>query len=405
MPNNKSANKKTSSKYVAKSELERLFSIFGKLSQDAQTTKAVSVDDLTGDDNPVLTMSSIGQFGRFANQLFQYAFLRICAEKSGARVECPVWIGQTLFGHQDAPISKRLSPAIELREQEQSLFDVIPVFIPYIEKLADAKSSRVGADTLNTGLANVDLWGFFQFHTRYWKPHQQYFRALFQPVDELQLALDEGLKTIRSKGKTIVGIHLRRSDYLTEPRAGFTLVFPTQWYCEWLEGIWSDLEDPVLLLCSDDLDSILDDFAKFSPVMTRDLKVQLPIGMEELDFYIDFYMLSQCDVVCSSNSNFSFVACMLNQQAQMFVRPHWDFSSRFITFDPWDSDPVLYIGEPPKFFKTLTDIIHSTYTTQGILGMLKSVLIYFPISAIKGGLLRAYLRYKVNGLIGVIGYF
>jgi Glycosyl transferase family 11 len=405
MPNNKSANKNTSSKYIAKSELERLFSIFGKLSKDAQTTKDLSVDDMTGDDNPILTMSSIGQLGRFANQLFQYAFLRICAEKSGARVECPVWIGQTLFGHQDAPISKRLPPAIEFKDQEQSLFDVIPVFIPYIEKLADAKSSRVGADTLNTGLANVDLWGFFQFHTRYWKPHQQYFRLLFQPVDELQLALDEGLKMLRSKGKTIVGIHLRRSDYLTETRAGFTLVFPTKWYCEWLEGIWTDLEDPVLLLCSDDLDSIIDDFAKFSPVMTRDLKVQLPIGMEELDFYTDFYMLSQCDIVCSSNSNFSFVACMLNQQAQMFVRPHWDFSSRFIAFDPWDSDPVLYIGEPPKFFKTLADIIHTTYTTQGILGMLKSVFIYFPTSVIKGGLLRAYLRYKTNGIVGVMGYF
>jgi hypothetical protein len=213
------------------------------------------------------------------------------------------------------------------------------------------------------------------------------------------------LKLLRSKGKTIVGIHLRRNDYLTEPRAGFTLVFPTTWYCEWLAGIWSELEDPILLLCSDALDSILDDFAKFSPVTTRDLKIQLPVGMEELDFYTDFYLLSHCDVVCNSNSNFSFVACMLNQQAQMFVRPHWNFSSRFITFDPWDSDPVLYIGEPPKFFKSLPDIVHTTYATQGIWGMLKSVSIYLPTSIIKGWLIRVYLRYKINGIIGAIGFY
>jgi hypothetical protein len=349
----------------------------------------------------------IGQLGRFANQLFQYAFLRICAQQSGARVECPAWIGQTLFGHQDAPISQRLPPAVEIKDLnvEQSLFDVIPVFIPYIEKLADAKSLRIDSDALNAGLSNVDLWGFFQFHTRAWKPHQQYFRSLFEPVDALKLALDDGLKLLRSKGKTIVGIHLRRSDYLTEPRAGFTLVFPTKWYCEWLDGIWAELEDPVLLLCSDDLDGIIDDFAKFSPVTTRDLKIQLPVGMEELDFYTDFYMLSQCDVVCSSNSNFSFVACMLNQQAQMFVRPHWDFSSRFISFDPWDSDPLLYMGEPPKVLKSLSDIIRATYTTQGIWEMLKSVFIYFPTSVIKGWLLRAYLRYQVNGIIGAIGFY
>jgi Glycosyl transferase family 11 len=407
MPNDKLADKSTNSKYIAKSELERLSSVFGKLTQDAQTTKISSKNDLTGDDSAVLTMSSIGQLGRFANQLFQYAFLRICADKSGARVECPVWIGQTLFGHQDAPISQRLPPAIEMKDRavEQSLFDVVPAFIPYIEKLADAKSSRIGSDTLNAGLANVDLWGFFQFHTRSWKPHQQYFRSLFQPVDNLKLALDDGLKLLRSKGKTIVGIHLRRTDYLTEPRAGFTLVFPTKWYCEWLETIWSELEDPILLLCSDDLDGIFDDFAKFSPITTRDLNIQLPVGMEEVDFYNDFYMLSQCDVVCSSNSNFSFVACMLNQQAQMFVRPHWDFSSRFISFDPWDSDPVLYVGEPPKLLKSLPDIIRTTYATQGIWGMLKSVSIYFPISVIKGWLLKAYLRYKINGIVGAIGYF
>jgi hypothetical protein len=407
MPNDKSAEQNTSSKYIAKSELERLTSVFENLAKDAQITKTLPTNDSIGDDIPVLTMSSIGQLGRFANQLFQYAFLRICAQQSGARVECPAWIGQTLFGHQDAPISQRLPPAIEIKDLnvEQSLFDVIPVFIPYIEKLADAKSSRIGSDALNAGLSNVDLWGFFQFHTHAWKPHQQYFRSLFEPVDDLKLALDDGLKLLRSKGKTIVGIHLRRSDYLTEPRAGFTLVFPTKWYCEWLDGIWAELEDPILLLCSDDLDGIIDDFAKFSPVATRDLKIQLPVGMEELDFYTDFYMLSQCDVVCSSNSNFSFVACMLNQQAQIFVRPHWDFSSRFISFDPWDSDPVLYIGEPPKLLKSLPDIIRATYTTQGIWEMLKSVFIYFPTSVIKGWLLRAYLRYQVNGIIGAIGFY
>ncbi len=405
MPNHKSVDKNTSGKYIAKSELERLFSVFGKLTQDARTTKALIVDDSMSDDTPVLTMSSIGQLGRFANQLFQYAFLRICAEKSGARVECPAWVGQTLFGHTDAPISQRLPPAIELkaRDVEQSLFDVVPIFIPYIESLADAQSSRIGSDALDTGIANVDLWGFFQFHTRYFKPHQQYFCSLFQPVEDLKLALDEGLKLLRSKGKTIVGIHLRRSDYLTEPRAGFTLVFPTKWYCEWLEEIWPELEDPILLLCSDDLDGVLDDFANFSPVTTQDLKIQLPVGMEKLGFYIDFYMLSHCDVVCSSNSNFSFVACMLNSQAQMFVRPHWDFSSRFITFDPWDSYPILYIGKPPKFFKNLPDIIYSTYATQGIWGMLRSLLIYYPASTIRGWLLQAYLRYKINGIIGVIG--
>ena len=401
MSNDKSEDLIASSKYTAKSETERLFSVFENFYKDAEETKNLSVEDTTRDRQPVLTMSSIGQLGRFGNQLFQYAFLRLCAEKSGARVECPAWVGQTLFGHQDAPISKRLPPAIECNDGGKNLFDVIPEFIPYIEKLADTKSSRVGVEALNTGLVNVDLWGFFQFNTRYLKPHQQYFRLLFQPVDHLKLALEDGLNTLRSKGKTIVGIHIRRSDYLKEPRMGFTLVFPTKWYCEWLEGIWHQLENPILLLCSDDLDGIVADFAKFSPVTTSDLKIQLPAEMKELDFYIDFFMLSQCDIVCSSNSNFSFVACMLNQRAKMFFRPHWDFSSRFIVFDPWDSHPLLYIGQP-KLLKNLPEIVRTTYFTQGIWAMLKSIFVYLPKSLIREWLLRAYLRYKVNGIVGAL---
>ena len=84
----------------------------------------------------------------------------------------------------------------------------------------------------------MDIWGFFQYHTRYLKPHQQYFRSLFQPVSDLESALEDSLNILRSKGKTIVGIHIRRGDYIKEPRVGFTLVFPTKWYCEWLDEIW-----------------------------------------------------------------------------------------------------------------------------------------------------------------------
>lgn len=93
------------SKYSNKSETEEVFSVFDTFQKDAADTKSISIDSTATSSEPVLTMSSLGQLGRFGNQLFQYAFLRICARNSGARVECPPWIGQTLFGHKDALIS------------------------------------------------------------------------------------------------------------------------------------------------------------------------------------------------------------------------------------------------------------------------------------------------------------
>jgi hypothetical protein len=396
------------SKYTAKSETDRVFSVFETFKKDAEEIESSSANEAESRSQPVLTMSSIGKLGRFGNQLFQYAFLRICAEKSGARVECPPWIGQTLFGHNDAVISKRLPPAIERKDIGESLFDIIPEFIPYIEKLANAKSARVGSEALEHGLVNVDLWGFFQFKTRFLEPHKQYFRSLFQPVTPIKLPLEDALNILRSQGKTIVGIHIRQGDYITEARAGFTLVFPAKWYCEWLDGIWDELENPVLFVCSDDLDSILPEFEKFSPVTAKDLDVKLPERMNNLniEFYIDFFMLSNCDILCISNSIFSFVACMLNDRGQMFVRPHWDFSSKFVLFDPWNSEPLLLLGsKEPKFFKSLYDTLYITYITQGFWAMIKCLFIYVPKSRIKGWVLRAYLGYQIEGIVGVIKSF
>jgi hypothetical protein len=87
---------------------------------------------------------SPGELGNWVD--LAISFFSMLFKESGARVECPAWVGQTLFGHQDALISKRLPPAIELkRDEEQGLFDVVPALIPYIKKLADAKSLWIGS--------------------------------------------------------------------------------------------------------------------------------------------------------------------------------------------------------------------------------------------------------------------
>ncbi len=395
----------TNPKYRTESETERVFDIFETFNKDAKDVQSPLSADIEGAGQSVLTMSSLGQLGRFGNQLFQYAFLRICAQKTGSLVECPPWIGQMLFGHNDAPISRRLEPAIECKNDEEILFDVVPELVPHIEKLAETKIRRIGSETLEQGITNVDLWGFFQISTHLLAPYQDYIRSLFQPVSDLKSPLEEGLQILRSKGKTIIGIHIRRGDYITQVRTGFTLVFPESWYCEWLDKIWNDLEDPVLFLCSDDLDRILPAFEKFSPVTSRDLQVKLPERMQNanIEFYIDFFILSNCDIVATSNSIFSFAACLLNERGQMFVRPHWNFSTRFIVFDPWDSEPLLWVGDQkPKFFKSLPEIISTTYATQGIWSTLKCLFLFVPGSYVKEWAIRVYLGYQIQGFVGVV---
>lgn len=389
----------TEPKYRMNSEREHAFTAletFDKSTLNAELS--ISTDETFG--KPIVSMSSLGQLGRFGNQIFQYIFLRVCAEKSNALVECPPWIGQTLFGHSDAKISCCLVPAIERREDGNNLFDVMPESIQYIEKLSGKKSFRIGPEALEQEILNVDFWGFFQLPTCLLAPHQNFIRRLFQPVSDLETSLKEGLERLHSRGKTVVGIHIRRGDYITQPQLGFTLVVPAAWYCEYLDKIWHDLEDPVLFLCSDEIDQILPAFEKFSPVRSENLQVELPEQMQDLnlDFYIDFYMLSNCDIALISNSLFSFAACLLNERGKKFIRPHWCFHSKFVEFNPWDSEPLLRLGHR----KSVLDAVLVTYKTQGILASMKCLLFYLPINYLKDLAIRLYLGFKVQGFVGVI---
>lgn len=385
------------SAYSKRSETDRIFRALDSLGQ------TVEIVTPSTSDQSILTMSSLGKLGRFGNQLFQYAFLRICARQAGAQVECPSWIGQSLFGHAEPPISQQLAPAIEQLDQGETLFDAIPEFISYIEKMAGASSIRVGVEALEQGLSNVDLWGFFQVHTRFLQPHQAFFRSLFQPVPDLRDALEIGLAQLRSRGKTIIGLHIRRGDFVRLPLAGFTLVVPLEWWCEWLDRLWSELDQPVLFLCSDELERVLPAFAKFAPVTCNDLSIALPEQLQAInaEFYIDFFVLSQCEVVGISNSIFSFAACLLNERGQRFFRPCWDFSTKFVQFDPWDSLPLLYVGGQPKLLKSIHEAATVALATQGKIGLLKCLCLQMPISVTKQWLIKIYLRYQVAGLRGV----
>ncbi len=278
---------------------------------------------------PVITMSTLGTNGRFANQLFQYAFLKIYAKEHELRVETPEWIGQYIFGHSDPPIYKQL-PVVQ--EQSNTL-------------------SEACIPTTTEPFKNVDFWGYFQYHTQYYARHKEYFCSLFKPVAEIEMQVAEALNRLRSKGKTVVGIHLRRGDY------GYKYFFiaPSAWYKKWLSELWGTLDEPVLFIASDELEKVTGDFAEYNPVTVEDLGIELP----EAEFYIDFYLLINCDIVAISNSSFSFAACMLNERSKLFFRPDLQ-TEKMIRFEPWNSEVILREAELPNLIpnNTITRVVH-----------------------------------------------
>ncbi len=261
---------------------------------------------------PTITMSTLGENGGFANQLFQYGFLKTYAKKHNLRVETPEWSGKDIFGLDDPLIRRSLPQVAENIESNMSISEIV-------------NSPEV--------LSNVDFWGFFQYHTAYYAKEREYWRSLFQPVAEIAAKMESAWEGLTAKGKTVVAIHLRLGDY-------FYLyphwIAPWEWYEEWLRGFWDTLEDPILYVASDDVEMVLGCFAKYQPITAKDLGVELP----EAEFYRDFYVLSRADAVAISNSTFSFTASMLNQRGKFFCRPHFS-SQKLIPFDPWNSLPLF----------------------------------------------------------------
>ena len=96
------------------------------------------------------------------------------------------------------------------------------------------------------------------------------------------------------------------------------------------------MQEPLLFIAIDDLDTVINDFGEYNPVTVKDLNIELP----KANYYPDFYILTQLDVVAISNSSFSFVPSMLNERAKFFCRPSL-LNNKIIPFDPWDSYVLL----------------------------------------------------------------
>lgn len=250
-----------------------------------------------------ISMSSLGSFGGFGNQLFQYAALKIYAKENSLQPEVHQdWIGRKLFvGCNDLPLPQ----------------------MPYPEKMIKDDCIWLNGENLK----GCDIKGYFQYHTKQYAPHKDYFRSLYKFLPSLEGPLQRPVDQMRGRGNTLVGIHIRMGDYRIGSRKGG--IAPTGWYLKWLEENWDKLDNPVLFIASDEIENVVEDFKDYKPSV-----------FDGTNFLCDHYTLQHCDILLISNSTFSFTAAMLNEQAPKCYRPDFD-QQKLVSFDPWDSKPTL----------------------------------------------------------------
>jgi len=293
-----------------------------------------------------VSMSTLGHSGRFANQILQYGYLRLYAERCRCEVETGDWIGRDLFGFDDPPIARAL-PVLE-----EHAYDAAGAIAP------DARPR-----------SNVDLRGFYAFPSGHYGHSKARWQSLFQFQGPAATALRSGWAKAIAPNRTVIAMHLRRGDF----GYGRFWIAPVDWYHRWLESTWPKWRDPLLYVATDD-PALIREFDRYEPVHAG-MFDGIP---EDLEYVLDFHALCRAQVLATSNSTFSFVAAMLNQEARAFFRPD-PVERRLCPFDPWAS-PVLL--DPPYMRKEAGPVTRQeSYVVRTLIGVDATV---FDVGANRG---------------------
>lgn len=349
----------------------------------------------------VITMTGFGELGRYGNQVMQYMFLKSYAAAHGVQeIQVPGWVGAGLFGLTDRPVQRAFPAVVEYRDTKaNSTFTTD--FIDYVKNSNPRKKVlELMPDVLRSkspeAAVNVDIWGWFQWHTSHFTPFREIIQDTFTPVEELRThceqIFDEQLRFRDGKRHTVVGLHLRLGDYQNIAASSFGYCAPTSWYLELLAELWPNLENPILFVASDDVNAVLRDFADYAPLTADSIGLKVPASMKTLKagFFPDWFGLTQCDVLAISNSTFSFSACMLNRvPGARFYRAH--YRDKMVEFDPWNAEPIVHRDMSKMGIAKALETLQVVYNTQGSRGLVRNLLYELPYYGVRTAVMKAVL--------------
>lgn len=285
-------------------------------------------------------MSDLGRKGRWGNQVFQYMFLRTYARRFNLQYQCPPWEGQRLFGLNDPLLNGR--PLPRYIEQYKTINH------PTIKNYQDAWCPQITPESQD--VVDHDHHGYCQYHTSYYAPEREFLQGLFVPVPKIQERVKSATEELKKDRATSIGLHLRRGD------TGRDIFYftPNEWYLEWLQNHWGRFDRPRLLIATE-RPADVEAFSEYSPVTSSSLLSlkanryslynYLPYDLrkptaQSMDWFPDWYLLTQCNVLVFGESTFSFSAAMMN----IGVRECWQSRLSTQTFeqvDPWNAQPLM----------------------------------------------------------------
>jgi hypothetical protein len=259
-----------------------------------------------------IAMSTLGKNGRFANQLFQYAFVYFYGLRHGLEILTPEWEGTELFGLYD-----RWNADHELARLQFFAFD----------------DDDLSLWDIDDPPIDFDAWGYFQEMPNCWKQHRDLLRKRLRLTHKSVNPLEAWHLNITNGGRRpLIGIHVRRGDYLTLHTQGLPWYrpVPEAWYLQWLEEIWPTLKEPVLYIATDAPKDVIPKFDKYSPISLESVPAEILLPGHVTDFEV----LRRANFLAIANSSFSRMAGILGRNTETCVLPDFGLE-RLVPYEPW----------------------------------------------------------------------
>lgn len=148
----------------------------------------------------MITFLELGRYGRLGNQMFQYAALKAIALDNG--YECKIPDPKTMRWHGQECLLDELSI-------ESSY--LTPEDVKSLAHSAVEPSHHEYYPKFHTILDSTSIHGFFQ-STCYFENHREQICSELTPAPHYMLEARQYLDELRTAGKEIVSVHLRRGD-------------------------------------------------------------------------------------------------------------------------------------------------------------------------------------------------
>jgi len=280
--------------------------------------------------------------GGLGNQMFQWALGRALAHKHNTEFKIDVYF--LLDGTERKNFTPRnydldifkLSPDFATKDDLSKFkFPKFGKYGLFVERLKQKFYRRFDANGFNFIIQtkfdydeqiaeappNSYIEGYFQTEL-YFKPIEDIIREDFRFRDELVNGAEDMGKAISSAQS--VAVHIRRGDYVTNPKANKTHGLMTKdYYKSAFEIIESKVESPHYFVFSDDNDWCRQNF-DFSGNMTL-----IEDDIKGKKFQFSLRLMSMCKHAIVANSSFSWWGAWLNpSKERIVIGPQNWFASR-----------------------------------------------------------------------------